>query len=312
MSAEFTRAYLDFPQELVCSPGPAPWPARTAWLPMTDGALVWYSDTGGAGQPLVLVHGWMMSSRIWRKNAAELAKNFRVVTVDFRGHGSSSKVLHGHTLARYAQDLREVILHLRLARPALAGWSLGGVVVMEYWRQFGNAASVLALALIDSSLGPFADGDWNAFRMKSGKMDDMTASFRAMRADPEGFARTFNTAMFKDPPREEDLAWLCDETSKTPPWIASAIHSDFGMHNYEPLLPGVTVSGAVFSGVFFSEKNLAMGEHFASRMPKGRYFKYADAGHLLFFEQPERFNRELTEFVLAAKKEGEGLVNPTL
>ncbi len=308
----FERAYLDFPQELLCNPGPAPWPAKTAWLPTADGAAIWYSDTGGEGRPLVLVHGWTMSSRIWKKNVPALAEQFRVVTFDLRGHGGSSKVLHGHTLIRYAQDLRELVLHLRLTRPALAGWSLGGCIVMEYWRQFGNAASVLALGLIDSSLGPFADGDWNAFRMKEGKMDAMTAAFRAMRADPEAFARSFITAMFKRPVSEAEMAWLGDEIAKTPPCIASAIHSDFGIHNYEPLLPGVVVPGAVFSGCFFSEKNFAMGEHFAKRLPKGRYFSYPEAGHILFYEQPERFNRELAAFINEAEKQGEGLVNPTL
>lgn len=304
MSNTVEHRYSDFPQELLCTPGPALWEAKTAWLPMSDGALIWYSDTGGNGPPLVLAHGWTASSAVWRKNAPELAKRFRVITLDWRGHGSSSKVLHGHTLSRYALDLAELVTYLGLDRPALVGWSLAGAVLMEFWRQCGHLAPVRALALVDSSIGPFADGEWNAFRMKKGKMDDMNAVFRTMRADYEGFIRNFIPGMFANPPSDADVTFLSTEMAKTPPWIAAAIHSDFAVHNYEPLLPGVTTPTAVFSGLFISEKNLEMGKYFAERLPQGRYYPHPKASHILFYEEPELFNARLMDFlegVLAAE-----------
>ena len=58
---------------------------------MRDGARIYYEDHG-QGQPILLVHGWTCSSRFWQKNVDELAKKFRVVTLDLRGHGNSSKI----------------------------------------------------------------------------------------------------------------------------------------------------------------------------------------------------------------------------
>ncbi len=300
MTAEFDARDPEFPRELMCVPGPAPWESRTGWLTMSDGAVIWFADTGGDKQPLVLVHGWAGSSLSWRKNVPDLARDFRVVTVDLRGHGSSSKILHGQTLMRYARDLREVVVQLGLLRPAFAGSSMGGSVLMEYWRRFGHAAEVLALALVDSSIAPFADGDWNAFRLKDSKMEGLAAAQLAQRTDYEGFAKAFVPTMFVTKPPQAEMDALCAEMSKTPPWIAAAIYSDFVMHNYEPLLPGVTVPAAVFSGFFPNGKSLAMGRHFASRLPGGRYFPHPDAGHLLFYEKPEAFNSELADFLKEA------------
>ncbi len=87
------------------------------YLETKDGAKIYYEDHG-KGEPILLVHGWMCSSKFWEKNVHELAKDFRVVTLDLRGHGNSSKTLTGHTIAQYARDVRAVIEHLGLRNVA--------------------------------------------------------------------------------------------------------------------------------------------------------------------------------------------------
>ena len=95
------------------------------YLETKDGAKIYYEDHG-KGQPIVLVHGWICSSKFWQKNAPELAKIFRVVTLDLRGHGNSSKTLSGHTIAQYGRDVRDVVDRLDLRNFTLVGWSMGG------------------------------------------------------------------------------------------------------------------------------------------------------------------------------------------
>jgi len=72
-----------------------------------DGAKLYFEDRG-KGDVILLVHGWMCSSKFWRANVPELAKEFRVVTIDLRGHGYSSKTLCGHTVRQYARDVRTI------------------------------------------------------------------------------------------------------------------------------------------------------------------------------------------------------------
>jgi non-heme chloroperoxidase len=120
------------------------------YLETRDGAKIYYQDQG-EGQPILLVHGWMCSSKFWQKNVPELANQFRVVTIDLRGHGNSSKVLTGHSVGQYARDVREVIEHLMLQDVVLVGWSLGGPVVLSYYQQYGRASHLKALGLVDAT-----------------------------------------------------------------------------------------------------------------------------------------------------------------
>ena len=91
----------------------------------SDGAKIHFEEQG-TGQPLVLLHGWTCSTVFWQRNAPELAKNFRVVTMDLRGHGNSSKILHGHTIAQYARDVGELLEHLDLQDTTLGRGPLAG------------------------------------------------------------------------------------------------------------------------------------------------------------------------------------------
>ena len=54
-----------------------------------------YYEVEGEGQPIMLVHGWSCSTKFYSRNVAGLKKDFKVVTLDLRGHGKSSKGLHG-------------------------------------------------------------------------------------------------------------------------------------------------------------------------------------------------------------------------
>lgn len=88
---------------------------------------------GAVDRPtFVLVHGLASNARMWDGVALRLADlGYRVVTVDLRGHGRSSKPDHGYDVPRVADDLAEVIDRLGLARPVVAGQSWGGNVVVE-------------------------------------------------------------------------------------------------------------------------------------------------------------------------------------
>ena len=86
----------------------------------------------GDGVPYVLVHGLASNARLWDGVADELAvAGHPVVAVDLRGHGRSSKPDDGYDIASVADDLRALVGELGLDRPAVAGQSWGGNVVVE-------------------------------------------------------------------------------------------------------------------------------------------------------------------------------------
>jgi pimeloyl-[acyl-carrier protein] methyl ester esterase len=98
-------------------------------LTLADGrSLAWRE--AGSGPPLVLLHGWSMSSAVFAEVIEELAADFRLLAPDLRGHGASAPGA-GYALADFAADLADWLQTLDLHDAALAGWSLGGQVALE-------------------------------------------------------------------------------------------------------------------------------------------------------------------------------------
>jgi len=264
-----------------------------------DGAKIYYQDQG-EGQAILLVHGWMCSSKFWQKNVPELAKWFRVVTLDLRGHGNSSKALTGHAIKQYARDVREIIEHLGLQDIVLVGWSLGGPVILSYYQQYGRACRLKALGLVDATPFPFSPAAWNSHALRNYNYDGMNATFADYAADPRKFAIAFTGRMFKQKPSDAEMSWVVAELLKTPTWIAEAVYSDFLMSDYTNSLPAIKLPVIVFaadSGVFCN--GIAMGKTIASQVPQGTFIPFEDAGHILFYEQPQKFNTALTVFIKA-------------
>ena len=106
-----------------------------------------------SGRSWVLTHGLASNARLWDGAARRLAaRGHVVVTVDQRGHGLSSKPDHGYDVATCADDLALLIAELGLDRPAVAGQSWGGNVVLELGHRHPDA--VAAIACVD---GGFID-----------------------------------------------------------------------------------------------------------------------------------------------------------
>ena len=103
-----------------------------------DGAEIYYKDWG-AGQPVVLSHGWPLSSEAWAGQMLFLAQHgYRVIAHDRRGHGRSSQTSSGNDMNTYADDLAAVMDHLDLKNAVLVGHSTGGGEVARYVGRYGT------------------------------------------------------------------------------------------------------------------------------------------------------------------------------
>jgi non-heme chloroperoxidase len=267
-----------------------------------DGAMIYY-ETKGEGPTILFVHGWTMSGRLWQKQLEGLSKDHRVIVMDLRAHGSGSKTLDGHTVPQYAKDVRTVIDALKLKDVTLVGWSLAGPVVLDYWKQFGSD-KVKALGLVDMTPFPFSPEEWNAHGLKNYNYDRMNAFFIALNEKRRDVAGVFINNMFKNGQApEKDMEWIMAEHLKTPVSVAQAIYSDYLMRDYSETLKTVTVPTIVFaadSNIF--KKGVEMGKFIASRIPGATFAASEKGGHVLFYEDAEWFNNELSTFLKRFKK----------
>ena len=266
------------------------------WVQTTDGVRLWV-DIRGTGRPVLLLHGWTMSSLFWRRQA-QLADGFQVVTMDFRGHGRSQSTPRGHIVPRYATDVREVVTALGLSRFMLLGWSMGGSVVLEYWQRYG-ADRLAGLGLVETGPYPMSPAPWNVHKCHGHNEEAMRRDLEAMREDRNAFADRFVNAMFlSGQAPEHALRWMTAEQLKTAPDTASAIYEDYARRDYTPALPSVTIPALVVYG-----RSLHMcygpsaGRFVAATLPDSRFVILDKSGHMPFYEQPEEFNRALEGFL---------------
>lgn len=103
-----------------------------------DGAEIYYKDWG-TGQPVVLSHGWPLSSDAWAGQMLFLAQHgYRAIAHDRRGHGRSSQTSSHNDMDSYADDLAAVIDQLDLKNAVLVGHSTGGGEVTRYVGRHGT------------------------------------------------------------------------------------------------------------------------------------------------------------------------------
>ena len=103
-----------------------------------DGTEIYYKDWG-TGQPIVFSHGWPLSADDWDGQMLYfLAKGFRVIAHDRRGHGRSTQTWTGNDMDTYADDLAELTAALDLKDAIHVGHSTGGGEVARYLGRHGS------------------------------------------------------------------------------------------------------------------------------------------------------------------------------
>ena len=114
---------------------------------------IYYEDYG-SGKPVVLIHGWPLSSSSWEKQIPPLLEaGYRVITYDRRGFGHSSKPASGYNYDTLAEDLNKIMTKLNLRAAALVGFSMGGGEVARYLGKYGSER--VSKAVFMSAIPPF-------------------------------------------------------------------------------------------------------------------------------------------------------------
>ena len=121
-----------------------------------DGVGIFYKDWGPKdAQPIVLHHGWPLSSDDWDNQMLFfLGNGYRVVGIDRRGHGRSTQVSDGHDMDHYAADAAAVVEHLNLRNAVHIGHSTGGGEATHYVARHGQPNGRVAKLIIIGAVPP--------------------------------------------------------------------------------------------------------------------------------------------------------------
>ncbi|MFC7250523.1 alpha/beta fold hydrolase [Halomicroarcula sp. GCM10025324] len=258
-----------------------------------NGAELYYEDHG-EGDPIVFLHGATAGLRYFEPQLASLSNEYRTLAVDFRGHGRSEKTELGHTLSQYARDVHEFLRQLDLDDVVIAGWSMGAIVSWEYIDQFGTDR-VRAMVDVDMEPSPMKRDD---YEYGSYGRDDLEQTINQIQTDPLGLLEEQATGMLKEKPSRELRNLILDEGSQTPPAIQGTLM--FGLlylRDYRDILSTIDVPTLVCAGADEKWRSVESVEYAAEILPESSFELFEDSGHCITVEEPERFNRILSDFI---------------
>lgn len=110
-----------------------------------NGISLAYHDQG-SGFPLVFLHAFPLNRTMWVEQEQALSSQFRVLTIDLRGHGESDAPLWRYTLDQAADDVIGLLDHLSIRQAVFVGLSMGGYILFALYRRYADRVRSLVLA----------------------------------------------------------------------------------------------------------------------------------------------------------------------
>lgn len=109
---------------------PAPVAALKSGYASVNGIQLYYA-TAGEGEPVVLLHGGLANSDYWGQQVAALAQHHKVIVVDSRGHGRSTRDSRPYSYDLMSDDVVALLDHLKINKADIVGWSDGGIIGID-------------------------------------------------------------------------------------------------------------------------------------------------------------------------------------
>ena len=247
-------------------------------------------DRAGSGEPLILIHGFGTSRRIWELMTPLLAREREVIAIDLPGFGDSPATVEHPTPPRLAAAVAGFLDELGIARPHVAGYSMGGWVTLELNRM-GRTLSACALC---------PAGFWNGWERAYCK-----ASLRNVRATLRLLSGQLETIAGSATLRRELNRQTFEHADRIPPESMLAL-----MRGYRDA-PGFDATlEALHSGHFtgaaavtapatvaWGEKDKLLLPRQAERarraLPQARHLRLPGCGHHPMVDDPEATARAI-------------------
>ncbi|MGH8103195.1 MAG: alpha/beta fold hydrolase [bacterium] len=288
-----------------------------------NGRRIFYREAGPVGgAPVILLHGAVGSSRIWKGQIKALAEaGFHVFAPDLAGHGRSDPAPLNtpegpvHTLTLMAADVHVLATTLsppdgtrstkpqgRLrggggggtapsVKPVIVGWSMGSFILQFAMERFGNDW-VRAIVLVNGCPGE------QRSKTTPEMLRERVRPYFENRAEVvrQLFGPLERYALFRD-----DLPAILSEAEKPDAEFLYQCRLHMLQHDFRPNLPKIGVPVGIFHGVRDETNKKEQAEFVARTVPRPHFVWFEKSGHSPFLTEPENFNKELITFIRSLK-----------
>jgi pimeloyl-ACP methyl ester carboxylesterase len=264
----FTAIAFAEPRWTTLPPTPAlPRASSSGHVPI-GGVKIWYADFG-KGEPVILLHGGLANSSYWGNQVPVLAKRYRVIVIDSRGHGRSTRDEQPYSYELMASDVVAVMKHLKVDRAAIVGWSDGAIVGLELAIQHPERVSRVFAFGANSDPSGVNDGGLRSPTVTAflARAEKEYAELSSTPTDFKAFADDIGK-MWDTQPRitKEQLNGI-----RVPVWIVDGDHDEL-----------------------IRRENT---ESTAAEIPGAGLLLQPEVSHFAMLQDPELFNRDVLHFL---------------
>ena len=253
-----------------------------------EGLRIGY-ERAGAGPPLVLLHGFVGDARsTWTRQLEGLSDEFTVVAWDMPGAGGSSEPPEWFRSPHFADCLAGFIDALGLVRPHLVGLSFGGVVALELFRRHPDIPRTLVLA------GAYAG--WAGSLAPEQVEERLRFCLRAAELSPQEFVDAMIPSMFCEPDTARVVEFAASMRRFSPAGFRMMARAS-AEADLRDVLGRVNVPTLLLSGDGDARAPLPIAEALHAAIPGSRLVVLPGVGHVSSVEAPQRFNREVRDFI---------------
>lgn len=251
-------------------------------------------ETGNPkGRPILFIHGFSQCALAWsRQLDSDLARDFRLVAMDNRGHGLSDKPRDAYGDSRlWADDVNAVVQALGLDGAILSGWSYGTLVILDYLRHYGEA-SIRGLHVV-GSINKLGSDD---------ALSVLTPDFLSLvpglfSTDVEESVRSLNSLVrmcLVREPEAEELYLMLGYNLSVPPYVRQGLFSR--SFDNDDILPTIQKPVLITHGI---DDAIVKPEVVERHWPAVRHAQIQmipNAGHAPFWDAATAFNQRLRSF----------------
>jgi pimeloyl-ACP methyl ester carboxylesterase len=265
----------------------AGWAARKRMVALPNGARLAYVELGNpAGRPVLLLHGYTDSSRVWTILAPYLGRH-RILLPDQRGHGASAAPRCCYAMSDFTEDARLFLDAMGVERADLVGHSMGSLVAQNFAAEHPERTNRIVL-IGSTALAPVTRGNW--------MWTNIMALREPIAANTE-FLRLWGPASSPTPVDPTLMRYYEPEIAATPPHVWRAVLRNLqdlpaGRHAADVRAPVLILSGG--------RDELFTAEHHASLVaayPGAEAHVFPALGHNLILERPAEVGPVLARFL---------------
>ncbi|WP_370148680.1 alpha/beta fold hydrolase [Streptacidiphilus sp. EB129] len=257
----------------------------------TEDGFLAYRDTG-TGRPVVLLHAFFADHTMWDDQVPALARHYRVIAPDARGHGGSANASRPF---RSTDDLAALLRHLDIGPAVLVGVSMGAITAVDTALEHPDLVHAVVIS----------GGSVPTFQFGEGWARDVQAAQAAALAagDMEGWMDAFVLWAVGPHRKPDDLDPDVLRRIREMAWRTLVKHTADEPNHHIPVpdtanrAAEITVPFLAVNGALDTPELAGIAAHFARTVANGRVTTIDDAGHYPNLEQPDAFLRVIEDFL---------------